>query len=100
MAHVPLDEKRREISELDTILVKVLLKRLSLCQDIAYIKKDLNLPILNLAREDQILKKVMDQCKKDPHLKDYVVDILQQVMNSSKKLQEKVTQDQLESSLW
>lgn len=85
-----LDTKRKEISELDTMLVQLLLKRLSLCQDVAYIKMDLNLPILNKGREDQILTQVMRQCEQDPHLKIYVSDILKQVMNASKRLQKEI----------
>ncbi|PCJ17689.1 MAG: hypothetical protein COB02_12790 [Candidatus Cloacimonadota bacterium] len=92
-----LDSKRKEISELDTLLVQILLKRLSLCQDIAFIKKDLQLPIMNQVREDQILKRVMAQCEKDPHLKTYILEILQQIMSASKKLQSKIIKDH---SLW
>lgn len=91
-----LDIKRKEISELDTMLIQILLKRLSLCQDVAFIKMDLKLPILNKGREDQILTQVMRQCEQDPHLKVYVSDILKQVMNASKRLQKEILADQPE----
>ncbi|MCO4781713.1 MAG: chorismate mutase [Candidatus Cloacimonetes bacterium] len=93
---IRLDTKRKEISELDTMLIQILLKRLSLCQDVAYIKMDLELPILNKGREDQILTQVMRQCEQDPHLKIYVSDILKQVMNASKRLQKEILSDQCE----
>ena len=89
-----LDTKRKEISELDTMLVQILLRRLSLCQDIAIIKKDLKLPIMNQAREDQILTKVMAQCETDPHLKTYVLEVIQQIITASKKLQKEVMKEE------
>lgn len=49
---------RNQIDEIDSKILELFLKRISLCKEIAKIKKLNNIPIENLSRENEILEKI------------------------------------------
>lgn len=53
-----LDEIRQEINSIDEQLIKLFKQRMDCAKDVAYYKKATGTPILNQAREDEILDRV------------------------------------------
>lgn len=53
-----LDEVRREIDCIDTQLIDLLMRRMSCSKEVAAIKQREHLPVLNTAREEEILRQV------------------------------------------
>jgi chorismate mutase/prephenate dehydratase len=56
-----LEEIRSRIDKIDGELVQLLLERLKLAEEIARIKKEQNLPILNTAREREIISRLTQE---------------------------------------
>lgn len=53
-----LDEIRKEIDEIDSQLLPLIIKRMDAAKKVAAIKKENNIPILNTKREEEILNKM------------------------------------------
>ncbi len=53
-----LDEVRREIDAVDNQLISLLVRRMSYSEEVAAIKQREHLPVLNTAREEEILRQV------------------------------------------
>lgn len=52
-----LHELRKEIDEIDEQIIKLLEERLRIAKEIGEIKRELNLPIRDEKREEEVLKK-------------------------------------------
>lgn len=81
-----LEPLRNEIDKVDKELVKLLERRFELVKEIGDYKKSHNLPVLDLAREQQVLQKKKEQLSnKDlwPHFEK----LFQHIMNISKELE-------------
>lgn len=83
-----LAEQRKELDQLDQELQSLLTKRLQVSGDIAAIKLQHNLPILDQDREKQI----QTQIKKDiaPQYQSYIADLFTDIMLVSKQYQARV----------
>ena len=53
---------RKEIDKIDAQLIPLLLKRMSLAEDVAKYKVERGIPVLNEEREQQILENVAQKC--------------------------------------
>ncbi len=81
-----LTEYRSEIDLIDKKLVELLEKRLDLSKKIGLYKKERNMEILNLEREQQVLESNL-KLVKNHNYKTYISEILKAIMEESKKLQ-------------
>ncbi|NLM35999.1 MAG: chorismate mutase [Clostridiales bacterium] len=81
-----LTEYRSEIDLIDKKLVELLEKRLDLSKKIGLYKKERNMEILNLEREQQVLESNL-KFVKNHNYKTYISEILKAIMEESKKLQ-------------
>lgn len=84
-----LKEYRETIDSLDRELVSLIEKRLEICLKVGLYKKERNLSILNAEREQQVLQKNLDYIK-DSKYEIYIKEILQSIMDESKKLQSEI----------
>ncbi len=80
-----LDDLRHEINNIDFLIVPLLLKRLDLAHDVGVYKKANGIPILNSAREQEILEKVCDPAP--PEQKKYIKKLYEKIMEVSREYQ-------------
>lgn len=81
-----LDHCRRSIDDIDVQLLALLNRRADLSKQIGRLKLDLGLPIVDLAREDQIISAVRRDNPGDIS-DEAVVRIFRSILNESRLLQ-------------
>lgn len=87
-SEIELDELRAQIDSIDTKIVELFNLRMNASRSISRIKNDARLPIENHAREEKVLEHVRSLVE-DLTLKDELVAWYQELMNISKRHQEK-----------
>ena len=88
--HKQIEEVRKHIDRLDTVLITTLAERMSLIPEIAQYKKKNSIPIFDEKREQQIMKKLLKIAEDNGLDKGFVEEIFLSVFNESKRLQEKI----------
>jgi monofunctional chorismate mutase len=84
-----LQELRREIQKLDTEIVRLIDRRMSIVRQIANLKKGTGLPILDAAREDAVFTHVVNQ----PHDEigtDNLKLFYQTILEISRRIQKEI----------
>ncbi|MDD2647529.1 MAG: chorismate mutase [Eubacteriales bacterium] len=92
-----LEELRREIDDVDSELLPLFLKRMELARNVASFKMKANLPVLNAARESEILKKRADACREEWQ-RPYAAEFFKAVMALSRAEQQKMLDERKESA--
>jgi chorismate mutase/prephenate dehydratase len=77
---------RDAIDSIDKDLIRLIEKRLEICLKVGQYKKEKNIAILNEEREQQVLQKNLELIE-DNKYEVYIKEILQSIMDESKKLQ-------------
>ncbi|MBO4978956.1 MAG: bifunctional chorismate mutase/prephenate dehydratase [Clostridia bacterium] len=77
---------RKEISEIDAEMAKLFERRMNACRDVAEYKREHALPILDAAREAEILAKGADRIE-EPSLREYYAQFMKDVMKNSRAYQ-------------
>lgn len=85
-----LKEIRNEINEIDEKIAKLFEKRMIIAQKIAAYKMQNALPIEDKVREKELIKKNSNYIE-DEQIKEYYINFLQDMMDISKKYQERLT---------
>jgi len=88
--HKAIEDVRRHIDRLDTVLITTLAERMSLIPEIAEYKKKNRIPIFDEKREQQIMKKLLRIAEENGLDKGFVEEVFLSVFNESKRLQEKI----------
>lgn len=84
-----LEEKRQKIEEIDKKIIRLLGERLDLVKEIGRIKKDNNLEIEDLKREEKI-KEEYKKIAKDLNLEpEELWQVFEKIIEWSKKVQKK-----------
>lgn len=78
---------RDEIDKVDKELLKLFIRRMDLVTNIAEIKKENGLPILNKERETEIIRRISAET---PKFNDEAAEFFQNIMDISKKIQAKL----------
>ena len=78
---------RKEIDEIDEQLIPLLLKRMSIAEDVARYKVERGIPVLNAEREQQILDNVAEKCGEHG---DTIKTVFSATMDASRALQHKI----------
>lgn len=81
-----LNNLRIEIDELDNKIRELLLKRMEVSVQVGMIKKELNLDVLNLKREEEIIENIKKELQDSPYLVQYL-EIMNVILKTSKDLQ-------------
>ena len=86
-----LQELRRQVSQIDRDILNLLNQRQKLVQEIGKIKKQQQLPIRDLKREEQVLQKLYEFSELQNILltREDIYQIYQSVMQVALKLQKK-----------
>ncbi len=78
---------RKEIDEIDEQLIPLLLKRMSISEQVAKYKVERGIPVLNSEREQQILNNVAEKCGEQG---DTIKTVFSATMDASRALQHKI----------
>lgn len=78
---------RKEIDKIDEQLIPLLLKRMSISEQVAKYKVERGIPVLNSEREQQILDNVAEKCGKQG---DTIKTVFSATMDASRALQHKI----------
>ncbi len=83
-----LEKLRSEIDEIDEKIISLLGQRMEIAKEVAFIKKEENIKVLNSNREKEILDNIQKKVKRN--LGEYIKEIYISIMTQSKKYQESV----------
>ncbi len=84
-----LDKFRNEIDTIDKNLVELFEKRMEIVAELAKVKEEKNIPILNSQREEQVLEKNINHLK-NKELEKYLRIFLINLMDLSKDYQKEM----------
>ena len=88
-----LENLREKIDAIDKEMIALFEKRMDIVADIAEYKIKNNLPILNQNREDIVISKVKAIVKNKDYT-DSAIDFIKDIMEISKKFQQKIISKQ------
>lgn len=88
-----LENLRERIDAIDKEMIALFEKRMDVVADIAAYKIKNNLPVLNQNREDIVVSKVKSTVK-NKNYADSAADLIQNIMEISKKFQQKIISKQ------
>jgi monofunctional chorismate mutase len=83
-----IEELRLEINSIDKEIASLFEKRMYCAKEIAQNKLELNLPILDQNRENEIIERNSKYVEDD--MKDYYISLLKKMMELSKDYQTKI----------
>ena len=83
-----LEKQRAEIDAIDREIVALFERRMQVVVDVARIKKENGIAILDASREKEVIAKVQSYLK-DDHLKEEVAEVDETLMKVSKDYQKK-----------
>lgn len=83
-----LDKLRKEINKVDKELVSLFEKRMKLVKEIGKYKKENNLPVLDMKREEEVKARNLALVKEE-ELKKYYEELLDTLLKVSKEYQGK-----------
>lgn len=81
-----IEDYRKKIDDIDKEIIKLYDKRLNISYDIGKYKIENNIPILNKEREEEIIKKNLNEISQSDK-KEYIERFLIFIMDESKKYQ-------------
>lgn len=84
-----MEELRSQIDVIDETMQNLFLERMAVVKKVALYKKDNNLPVFDSSREEQIIKKNVDNID-NLDLTELYEEFYKKVIEVSKKYQEKV----------
>lgn len=88
-----LENLREKIDTIDKEMIALFEKRMDVVADIAAYKIKNNLPVLNQNREDIVVSKVKSTVKNKDYA-DSAADLIKDIMEISKKFQQKIISKQ------
>lgn len=88
-----LDDARIIINECDKEMITLFKKRMRAAKMVAEYKASNNLPILDLKRENELIKR-NTQILNDQELEDYYITFLEGMLKASKDYQEELIKEQ------
>ncbi len=87
MVSKELENFRKKLDKIDNRILSLLKERKNVSLSIGRFKKQNNLPIKNLKRETEILKKLGQKAEKFNLGKSYINKLFQIIMENSRKIQ-------------
>ena len=92
---MPLSVLRQQIDQIDQQIIRLLAERMAVSRQVAKIKLDQSLPVLNTGREIEILEK-LEKIAIDLGIRQgFISEIYGQILAESKKIQEEIMQSNL-----
>ncbi len=84
-----LEEARQKINEIDKSMAELFCRRMDAVKQVAESKQALGLPVLNLKREDEVIKRNTKYVE-SPELRSYYINFLKYTMDLSKSYQHRL----------
>lgn len=84
-----LNDLRQKLNEIDAKLLPLLEERMTCSSLVGEYKKSNGIPILDEAREQEILKKIREKTENEA-LKDYTEELYRQIMRVSREYQAEI----------
>jgi chorismate mutase len=81
---------RQQIDQIDQEIIRLLTQRMTVSRQVAKIKIDQNLPVLNAGREVEILEKLEKMATNLGMRQGFISEIYTQIFAESKKIQEEI----------
>lgn len=81
-----LEEKRKEINQIDAEMAELFERRMKACYGVAEYKREHGLPVLDAAREAEVIAKGAERIE-DAALREYYISFLKDVMKTSRAYQ-------------
>lgn len=81
-----MDEKRKEIDEIDGAIVELLHRRASVSREISVLKMGAGLPIRDADREAEILRRLC-RVEQGDNENEYICRIYEKVLDESRRIQ-------------
>ena len=85
-----IEEARKDIDKMDDNIIELLAKRKNLIKEIASIKKELNKPIIDEDREQEIIERLKKISKEKDLDENFISSIYEIILNNSKEEQGKI----------
>ena len=85
-----IEEARKDIDKIDDNIIELLAKRKNLIKEIASIKKELNKPIIDEEREQEIIERLKKISKEKDLDENFISSIYEIILNNSKEEQGKI----------
>lgn len=85
-----MQDIRKHINRIDTLLITALAERMSLMPDIGLYKKDHDIPVFDEKREIEIMAKLKRIAKEQNLDESFVEEIFLSIFNESKRIQNEV----------
>lgn len=90
----PINTLRAEIDSLDFELLDILKQRMDLAIEVAKIKKEKNIPILQIKRLDEMIRKRLEKIKDSKLDKEFIKDIFESIHQESIRIQNEVFKEE------
>jgi len=84
-----IEELRKEIDNIDDNIIKSLSKRKDIIKKIASIKKELDKPVIDEDREQQIIERLKEKAKEKGLDENFINSIYEIILENSRNEQEK-----------
>ena len=85
-----MEERRKKINKVDSEIIKLLAKRRDLSREIIRLKNESKSTIRDKNREKELLTQLIKLGKKEGLDSDFVTKVLQEIIDDSIKLQNKI----------
>lgn len=82
-----INQLRRHIDRIDTVIITALAERMSLMPEIAEYKKENDVPIFDEKREIEIMKKLKKIAKEQGLDESFVEEVFLSIFNEAKRIQ-------------
>jgi len=83
-----IEEARKEIDKIDDNIIELLAKRKNLIKEIASIKKELNKPIIDKEREQEIMERLKKISKEKELDENFISSIYEIIVKNSRNEQD------------
>lgn len=87
-----LETARNIINEVDKEMIKLFKKRIQAAKMVADFKKENNLPILDLKREQELIERNLAELN-DQSLEDFYMIFIEGMLKASKEYQKKIIEE-------
>lgn len=94
----PISTIREEIDSLDFELINIINQRMGLAVEVAKIKKEKNIPILQIKRLNEMIGKRLGKTQDTILDKDFIKDIFESIHQESIRIQNEIFKDKLDKT--
>ncbi len=84
-----IEKLREEIDEIDSMIAELIVRRFKVVENIAKVKKEMNMNLVDMEREKEIYNRYYEKLSKHVS-RDFVENLVSLILEESKRLQRKL----------